>query len=53
MSNIKLKICGVQSPSEAKQLAALGVDYVGLNFIEHSPHVIRTELGGIGINHLD
>lgn len=40
MNKIKLKICGVQSTDEARQLADLGVDYIGLNFISTSKRCI-------------
>lgn len=43
MSRIKLKICGVQSAAEARQLADAGVDYLGLNFVPTSPRAITIE----------
>ena len=40
---VKLKICGVKTVSEARQLRELGVDYVGLNFIPESPRLISLD----------
>ncbi len=40
MRQVKLKICGVQSAGEASQLAALHVDYIGLNFVPSSSRCI-------------
>jgi phosphoribosylanthranilate isomerase len=39
----KLKICGVKSPDEARQLHDLGVDYLGLNFISSSKRYISLD----------
>jgi phosphoribosylanthranilate isomerase len=41
---MKLKICGVQSVEDAEQLAALGVDYVGLNFVPTSPRQVDVKI---------
>ncbi|MBP7018720.1 phosphoribosylanthranilate isomerase [Candidatus Saccharibacteria bacterium] len=43
MSEIKLKICGVQNINEAKELVRLGVDYIGLNFVPSSKRRIDLE----------
>lgn len=43
MSQAKLKICGVQTADEARQLAELGVDYIGLNFVPTSSRLITIE----------
>jgi len=43
MSTIKLKICGVKSVEEARQLRACGVDLIGLNFIPSSTRYIPIE----------
>ena len=43
MSTIKLKICGVKSVDEARQLRESGVDLVGLNFIPGSSRFISLE----------
>lgn len=43
MSSIKLKICGVQSAEEARQLVDIGVDYLGLNFVLNSPRVVSID----------
>ncbi len=43
MSKIKLKICGVKTADEARQLAELGVDYIGLNFVPESGRCITLE----------
>lgn len=42
---MKLKICGVQSVEEAKQLADMGVDFVGLNFVPTSTRSIDLTTG--------
>jgi phosphoribosylanthranilate isomerase len=47
MKPIKLKICGVRSPVEAKQLSELKVDYIGLNFIPSSSRCISLETAGL------
>lgn len=43
MREIKLKICGVKSADEARQLADLGIDYIGLNFVPSSGRCITVE----------
>ncbi len=43
MRDIKLKICGVKTAGAARQLAELGVDYIGLNFIPESSRRITLE----------
>ncbi len=40
---MKLKICGVQTVQDAQRLAAMGVDYVGLNFVPSSRRLISLE----------
>jgi len=40
MSVIKLKICGVKSAAEARQLKNLDLDYIGLNFVPSSSRCI-------------
>lgn len=40
MSAINLKICGVRSAQEARQLLGLAIDYAGLNFIPSSKRYI-------------
>ncbi len=40
MSRIKLKICGLRTADEAKQLIGRGVDYAGLNFVPSSTRCI-------------
>jgi phosphoribosylanthranilate isomerase len=47
MKPIKLKICGVTSPAEAKQLSELKVDYIGLNFIPSSSRCISLKTAGL------
>lgn len=42
---MKLKICGVQSVEEAVQLAEMGVDFIGLNFVPGSSRRIDFETG--------
>jgi phosphoribosylanthranilate isomerase len=42
MSSIKLKICGVRSVAEARQLRDLQVDYAGINFIPSSSRYISS-----------
>jgi phosphoribosylanthranilate isomerase len=42
MSDIKLKICGVRSVAEARQLRDLQVDYAGINFIPSSSRYIAS-----------
>jgi phosphoribosylanthranilate isomerase len=39
---MKLKICGVRSPAEAKALRGLNVDYAGINFIPSSSRYIAS-----------
>jgi phosphoribosylanthranilate isomerase len=39
----KLKICGVKTPEEAKDLKDAGVEYIGLNFVPTSPRRISLE----------
>ncbi len=43
MSKIKLKVCGIKTADEARQLAELGVDYIGLNFVPESSRCITLE----------
>lgn len=40
---MKLKICGVKTPEEAKSLMDAGIEYVGLNFVPSSPRCISLE----------
>ncbi len=40
---MKLKICGVKTPEEAKALKEAGVEYIGLNFVPSSPRCISLE----------
>jgi phosphoribosylanthranilate isomerase len=40
---MKLKICGVKSVEEARQLRKVGVDLIGLNFIPTSKRCITIE----------
>jgi phosphoribosylanthranilate isomerase len=42
---MKVKICGVQSIEEAMQLAEMGVDFVGLNFVSTSSRYIDLPTG--------
>ena len=40
---MKLKICGVKTPEEAKALKEAGVEYIGLNFVPSSTRCISLE----------
>jgi phosphoribosylanthranilate isomerase len=40
MPSIRIKICGVTTPEDARFAAEAGADAVGLNFYEHSPRFI-------------
>lgn len=40
---MKLKICGVKTPEEAKALKQAGIEYIGLNFVPSSPRCISLE----------
>ena len=40
---MKLKICGVKTVKEAEGLKAIGVDYIGLNFVPTSSRCISLE----------
>lgn len=42
---MKLKICGVRSVDEAQELAELGVDFIGLNFVPSSSRLIDLDTG--------
>jgi phosphoribosylanthranilate isomerase len=46
MSVIKLKVCGIQTPHEAKELTSAGVAYLGLNFVPTSKRCISLEAAG-------
>ncbi len=52
MNTIQLKICGVRSAEEAKQLNELKVGYTGLNFIPTSSRCISIETAELIINEL-
>ncbi len=39
--SIKIKVCGITSPSDALAAAELGADYLGLNFYRASPRYIE------------
>ena len=41
---VRLKVCGVTIPSQAKELRQMGVDLLGLNFHPPSPRFVSPEL---------
>ncbi|CAN5388152.1 phosphoribosylanthranilate isomerase [soil metagenome] len=41
---IRIKICGVTTPSDAAAISELGADMIGLNFIRSSPRRITVEV---------
>ncbi len=38
--NVRIKVCGIQSPEEAVAAVGSGADLIGLNFVEGSPRCI-------------
>src|SRR3954451_17097478 len=38
---VKIKVCGVTSPSDALMAVELGADYLGLNFYRASPRYVE------------
>ncbi|HVA10741.1 MAG TPA: phosphoribosylanthranilate isomerase [Candidatus Dormibacteraeota bacterium] len=52
MKTIQLKICGVRSAGEAKQLNELKVGYIGLNFIPTSSRCISLDMAESIMNEL-
>lgn len=40
---VKVKVCGVTDPANARQAAELGADYLGLNFYPGSPRFVTVE----------
>ena len=41
---VRLKVCGVTIPSQARELRQMGVDLLGLNFHPPSPRFVPPEL---------
>jgi len=41
--SVKVKICGVTTPADARAAAERGADYVGVNFCPHSPRRVTVE----------
>jgi len=37
---VRIKVCGITKPEDAKLAAELGADAIGLNFYEQSPRCI-------------
>jgi phosphoribosylanthranilate isomerase len=44
MKQIKIKVCGVRSPSNLAELSKLDIDYVGFNFYEKSPRYVSENI---------
>lgn len=43
MASVRIKICGVTDPANARTVVELGVDYLGLNFYRASPRFVSVE----------
>ena len=43
-ARVRVKICGVTTPEEARAIALLGADALGLNFHPSSPRCVTTEV---------
>lgn len=43
MSNVTIKICGVQTVEEARLLTTIGVDFIGLNFVPSSVRCLQLD----------
>jgi len=44
-SGVEVKICGVTQPAQAQAIAALGADYIGINFYAPSPRSVAAARG--------
>lgn len=53
MSDVKLKICGVTSVAEARELSNLSVDFIGLNFVPTSSRCISVDTAQLIIRELE
>jgi phosphoribosylanthranilate isomerase len=42
MGPLRIKICGITSPADAREAVGLGADAIGFNFYHHSPRCIDT-----------
>src|SRR5680860_116926 len=50
MNRLKLKVCGMKSPENIKEAAALHPDYLGFIFYENSPRNFQGEIPEIDLN---
>jgi phosphoribosylanthranilate isomerase len=44
MSELRIKICGITNPADARQAALLGADAIGLNFYARSPRCVPLDV---------